>query len=82
MNTELRFYLIDTNDVSDDFDYIDCTNDEFIEMCEEKGSIYSLEGFNKAFNQQDISTIAHQLRMIEVPAFADTYQRNKKQKTY
>lgn len=67
MNTETRFYLIDTSDVSDDFDYIGCTDEEFIEMCEEKGSIYSLEGFKKAFNQQDISTIAHQLRIIEVP---------------
>lgn len=67
MNTELRFYLIDSKNIPDNFNCIDCTDDEFIELCEEKGEIYSLVGFEIAFNTAKVNTSTYELRAIEVP---------------
>ncbi len=61
---ETRYYLIDTHKVSDDIDYVNCTDEEFITMCEEQGNIYSAEGFQEAFNTENINTAIHQLRVI------------------
>ena len=66
MKTETRYYLLNTFDLDDKVDPINLTNDEFIELCEEQGKIYTSEGFQEAFNKEDINTAIDQLRIIEV----------------
>lgn len=62
---ETRVYVIDSFNVSGR-DWDDLTNDEFISLAEEEGNIYSLEGFQEAFNSQDVSTESDVIRFINV----------------
>lgn len=61
---ETRVYVINTN-FSDCF-AIDLSDDEFIELAEEQGRVYTIQGFQEAFNSQEISTIADVIRFINV----------------
>lgn len=61
-----RFYLIDTTQINDDFDYINCSDSEFIEKAEVQGLVYSPFQFVNDFNNEAISTNTMQLRIINV----------------
>lgn len=51
MEKEKRVYLVDCEGGRDDYN-----DDEFIKKAEEQGTVYSLEGFELAFNDEEIST--------------------------
>ena len=59
---ELRVYLVDgyfwRNRVND------CDDEEFMSMAEAEGKIYSLQGFVKAFNEEEINTFVDFIRII------------------
>lgn len=68
MQQETRVYLIDTeNDNSgvDIGDWGNLTNDQWIELAEQQGYVLSLEGFQKAFNKEEIPYSTY-LRFITI----------------
>ena len=48
MKTRIYIINVPENKGSDDF-----TDDEFMDMAEEQGTVYSLKGFQNAFNYED-----------------------------
>lgn len=65
---ETRVYVINTNDERvDDVDVQELTNDEFMFEAEEQGRVYTLDGFTKAFNSEEVNTATDVIRFIEVP---------------
>ena len=61
---ETRVYVLDLETVEN---YEDCISDEkFIELAENRGTVYSLGGFQSAFNDQYINTSTDIIRILEV----------------
>lgn len=50
MTKETRVYVINVDDKGSD----DYTNEEFMTRAEEQGTVYSLKGFQEAFNYENI----------------------------
>jgi len=67
-DTETRVYVINTNDerVEDIESISDLTNDEFMFEAEEQGRVYTLKGFQIAFNESEVNTETDIIRFIEV----------------
>lgn len=69
---ELRVYVINIEDV--DFErqmpvnttVEELSDKDFIEIAEEQGLVYTLNGFTQAFNDQDINSSIDIIRFIEV----------------
>lgn len=66
--SETRVYVIDTFNVRER-NWNDLTDEEFITLAEEDGNIYTLEGFQEAFNSQDINTEIDVIRFINAIKF-------------
>ena len=52
--------MIEVDDKGSD----DYTNQEFITLAEEQGTIYSLKGFQDEFNYTDNISLSHYIRII------------------
>jgi hypothetical protein len=67
-DTEMRVYVINTHDerVEDIDNLNDLTNEEFMFEAEEQGRVYTLEGFQRAFNESEVNTEIDVIRFIEV----------------
>ena len=64
---EIRVYVIDQN-VSDV--YVNSkTDEEFMEIAEEQGRVYTLDGFQEAFNLEEVNSSIDVIRFITVPLF-------------
>lgn len=63
--SETRVYVVDTFNIKKR-SWKDLTDEEFISLVEEEGNIYTLGGFQEAFNAQDISTEIDVIRFINV----------------
>ena len=65
---EMRVYVINTHDerVEDIHDIFSLTDEEFMFEAEEQGRVYTLEGFQRAFNEFHINTEIDIIRFIEV----------------
>lgn len=65
---EVRVYVVNTSDerVSDIDSFTDLTDEEFMFEAEEQGRVYTLEGFQRAFNLSDVNTQSDVIRFIEV----------------
>jgi hypothetical protein len=63
---ETRVYVIDTQEHINDLAY---TDEEFMTQAEESedGRIYTLQGFQEAFNQEEINSAIDVIRFISVP---------------
>jgi hypothetical protein len=62
-----RIYAIETDAVDDNFDYIACSNDEFIEEAEVYGLIWSdLQEFINQLNSGEINTEVTHFRVINI----------------
>lgn len=57
---EMRVYVLDVSLMGN------YTDEEFIEKAENYGSVYTLKGFENAFNNEELSTIVDYIRFIEV----------------
>lgn len=66
--SETRVYVIDTFNVRER-NWNDLTDEEFIGIAENWGRVYSLKGFQEAFNSQDINTEIDVIRFINVIKF-------------
>lgn len=64
IEVETRVYIIDSS-------YAIPTSDEdFITLAEQLGRVYTLQGFQKAFNEEEtISSTIDYIRIISVPLF-------------
>lgn len=50
-----RVYAIDLYELDTEIPVWDIENDEFIDLAEQQGKVWTLEGFEKAFNNEQIS---------------------------
>lgn len=63
--TETRVYLIDLDEYEDIDSIEKMTDDEFITISEKQGEVYTLEGFQKNWNNENILFNSY-LRFINV----------------
>ena len=63
---EIRVYAIDTFNLQKQ-DWSNLTNEEFMTLAEEEGNVYTLEGFQEAFNLEEINSSIDVIRFITVP---------------
>lgn len=61
---ELRVYVVDIDIVEEQTGLI--TNEIFMDLAEKQGTVYSLKGFELAFNYQELNTATDMIRFIEV----------------
>lgn len=62
---ETRVYLIDLHLIDLSTIHSNLSNDEFIDIAEEQGTVYSLNGFNDAYNTNQLdSLIVHSVIRI------------------
>ena len=67
--SETRVYVLDTQDISIDKGFEELTEEEWIAECERQGRVYSLQGFARAFNEEEISTAIDAVKIINVIKF-------------
>lgn len=63
---ETRIYVLNTQDISIDKGFEELTEEEWIAECEKQGRIYSLQGFERAFNKEEISTFTDVIKIIKL----------------
>jgi hypothetical protein len=61
MTKEIRVYMIPVVDDKGSDDY---TDEEFISIAEEEGTVYTLKGFQDTFNYEDSIDFGHYIRII------------------
>jgi predicted RNA-binding protein with EMAP domain len=66
--TEIRVYAIDTLNVKK-LDWDDLTDEQFMDLAEKEGSVYTLESFTQDFNNSYIDSNVDKIRFISVPVF-------------
>ena len=64
MAKELRVYVLNIDIVENYNEYV--TDEIFIELAEKEGTIYSLKGFQNAFNDELVNSSTDLIRFIEV----------------
>lgn len=63
---EIRVYIVNA-DMYEGEEYIcDLSNEAFMAIAEEQGTVYSLKGFEWSYNNEDVDTINTYMRIIEV----------------
>lgn len=67
--SETRAYVLNTQDISTDKGFEELTEEEWIAECERQGRVYSLQGFARAFNEEEISTTTDVVKFINVIKF-------------
>lgn len=71
---ETRVYVIDTQNHLNDLAY---TDEEFMQQAEDEGRVYTLKGFQEAFNNEEINSAIDVIRFISVPYnYKLNYARN------
>jgi len=67
MKKELRVYAVDIADFEEDEDHYNVSDERFIELAEKAGTVWSLKGFQNAFNSDECpSPYDSYIRIIEV----------------
>ena len=76
---EVRVYLINLHDcrVKDMDNILELTDEEFMFEAEEQGKVYSLKGFQKAFNLEEVNIATDQMRIIEVETSSPGWEFDK-----
>ena len=64
MTKELRVYVLDIDIVENYNEYV--TDEIFMELAEQEGTVYSLKGFQNAFNDELVNSSTDLIRFIEV----------------
>ena len=64
MAKELRVYVLDIDIVENYNEYV--TDEIFMELAEKEGTVYSLKGFQNAFNDELVNSSTDLIRFIEV----------------
>ena len=63
---ETRVYALDTQDISIDKGFEELSEEEWITECERQGRVYTLQGFQRAFNNEEVNTNVDIIRFINV----------------
>ena len=58
---ETRIYVVE------DIDASNLNDEEFMDLAEEEGRVYTLQGFQEAFNLEEINSAIDVIRIINVP---------------
>lgn len=66
---ETRVYCLDCQDISIDKGFAELTEEEWITECERQGRVYSLQGFQRAFNEEEINSAINVIRFINQPIY-------------
>jgi len=61
---ELRVYVVDIDTVEEQTGLV--TDEVFMQLAEQRGTVYSLKGFELAFNYEELNTSTDMIRFIEV----------------
>lgn len=72
---ETRVYVVENVDsiglmtdiLTENLHYSDLSDEEFMNLAEQDGRVYSLEGFQEAFNEIEVDTNIDVVRFINVP---------------
>jgi len=68
--SETRVYVVDIEDERMvDVYWEELTDEEFMFEAEEQGKVYTLDGFAKAFNFEEINSSTDAIRFIQVPVY-------------
>lgn len=62
---ETRVYVIDTNEI-EEMNLNEISDEQFMDIAEEQGNVYTLKGFETAFNRENVYTGLDFIRFIEV----------------
>lgn len=62
---EMRVYVIDTYLIEEE-NAINYTDNDFMEVAERLGTVFTLKGFENAFNNEELNTHVDYIRFIEV----------------
>ena len=65
MKKEIRVYVICIDNLKDGEEWWDLSNEEFMDKAEEEGRVYTLQGFETAFNGEAISDVLDVIRIIK-----------------
>lgn len=60
MTKEIKVFVITADDLGSD----DYTDEEFMTKAEEQGTVYSLKGFQDAFNYEEVMDFNKYIRII------------------
>jgi hypothetical protein len=63
---ETRVYVLDCQDISTDKGFEELTEEEWITECERQGRVYTLNAFQRAFNEEEINPSIDVIRIINV----------------
>lgn len=64
MSKEIRVYVLDIDTVETYEMYM--SDEKFMELAENKGTVYSLKYFQSAFNDELVNTSTDLIRIVEV----------------
>lgn len=63
---ETRVYVVDTFNIGKK-EWDNLTDEEFMHLAEESGNVYSVKGFQEAFNMEEVNSEIDIIRFINVP---------------
>jgi hypothetical protein len=66
---ETRVYVMPILLDYDLVDLVDCSDEELMLLAEEEGRVYSLEGFQEAFKENEVTPHVDYIRFIAVPVY-------------
>lgn len=66
---ETRVYVLEVNSDELYFNFDTISDEEFQNLAEENGRVYTLKGFQDAFNSEEINSSIDVIRFISVPLF-------------
>jgi hypothetical protein len=66
MNKEIRVYVLNYQNISIDKGFAELTEKEWILECEMQGGVYTLEGFQRAFNEEKINSRIDLIKIIKI----------------
>jgi hypothetical protein len=66
MNKEIRVYVLNYQDISIDKGFSELTEKEWMVECERQGGVYTLEGFQCAFNGEEIDSRYYLIKFIKI----------------
>lgn len=62
--SETRVYVLDSQDFINDLPH---SEEEFMTLAEENGRVYTIQGFQDAFNAEEINSAIDVVKFISVP---------------
>ena len=64
MDKEIKVYVLDCQDISTGKGFEELTEEEWMKECERQGRVYTLERFQRAFNEEEINSSIDVIRFI------------------